>query len=244
MDSAEVAAMAIERRKPFKSDGSGYVDVLVWHRVRELVTHREVALISDNYKDFGGSKQGGLDAELEEDLNAHNAAGRVTRYPSPSDFHAAALDREELYEAQLREEFKSDAFMGTVKREIFALLDDQEARSAAGWGSIAPAESVFFESGEVETVALLEVTDAEADYGYVNLEAEAFATYEFPVLYSEAWEAYEDGELESLEMNDPEEIVASASRTVRLQLSVDAEYDPASGELSDFELTNVELERQ
>jgi len=78
--------------------------------------------------------------------------------------------------------------------------------------------------------------------GWGVFEATAEATYEFPVLYSEAWEAYEEHEIDDLEVDDPEQIVGSASRTVRLQLMIDAQYDPGTRRLSDFELTSADVE--
>jgi hypothetical protein len=242
LDPGEVAAMAVARLKPFKLDGSGYVDVVIWLRVRELALTDDVVLISNNFKDFGGTKQGGLDPDLVADLGRVQAIGSVTRYPSASDFHAAALDHMDLYDAQIRDQLAIPAVAGEVESEIFALLEDTDARAAGAWGSIAGAEAVFFDSGDVASVELLEVTDAEPDYGYATFEAHAEATYQFPVLYSEAWEAHEDGIIDDLDIEDIERDIATATRTVRLMMMVDAHYEPGAQRLSQFELTSADVE--
>lgn len=61
-----------------------------------------------------------------------------------------------------------------------------------------------------------------------------------PVLYGEAWEAYEEDELDHLSADDPDEHVGTATRTVELELTIDAEYDPATRQLSGFDLTSAE----
>jgi hypothetical protein len=239
VETAELAQMAVSRQKPFKPDGSGYVDALVWMRVRELASLDEVALISNNHKDFGGTKRGGLDRALEAQLDKLGVAGSVTRYPSPSDFHSASLDHAELYDAEIRDQLRDAAVAEQIRREILALLEDREATAVGSWGSVATAEETSLLSGEVISLDLIEVTDADPEFGYAAFEATAQATYTFPVLYFEAWEAYEHHEIDDLEVDDPEQIVGSASRTVRLELIIDARYDPGTKQLGDFELTSA-----
>ena len=65
---AEIAEAAIARDKPFKPDGSGLIDALIWSFVLERVNYDDVALISNNHKDFGGDAEGGLHQELKHNL--------------------------------------------------------------------------------------------------------------------------------------------------------------------------------
>lgn len=58
----------LARRKPFKRDGSGYGDYLIWENVKSLLlwgTER-VVLITNNPKDFGEGPH--VDPELQKDL--------------------------------------------------------------------------------------------------------------------------------------------------------------------------------
>lgn len=52
------------------------------------------------------------------------------------------------------------------------------------------------------------------------------------MFFQEAWEAVEDGELDSFEVDDPEEISGSATSTVELALIVDADFDPRNRKLT------------
>lgn len=62
----------LARRKPFKRDGSGYRDYLIWENVKSLLlwgTER-VVLITNNPKDFGEGPH--VDPELQKDLTNPN----------------------------------------------------------------------------------------------------------------------------------------------------------------------------
>jgi len=63
----------------------------------------------------------------------------------------------------------------------------------------------------------------------------------FPVLYGEAREAYEEDELDDLSVDDPENDIGTETRTAELELTIVAEYDPASKQLRGFDLTSTEL---
>jgi predicted nucleic acid-binding protein len=242
VDPAEVADRVIRRAKPFKDDGSGYVDMLVWLRVRQLADDDDVALISDNRQDFGGSKNGGLDSELEDELAGRQVTGRVTRYSSPSDFHAAVFDHVDRYFADISEGLADAAILDGIKEGAYDLLAGREARETAVWGSVAGPDDVYLVGGEIKRIELVEVSDADADGGYATLEAWGTAAYELPALQSEAWEGYEDGAVNDVVEIGEDDFLVYVTRTVRLHLWFDAHYDPESRRLSGFELTSAEVE--
>jgi hypothetical protein len=99
----------------------------------------------------------------------------------------------------IRERLGDGAFLRDLLDELLGQLDSREARRAAAWGSAAGADDTFFLMGEVTSVELSEVADADAEKGYAVFNAAAEGEYEFPVFYSEAWEAEEDGELDKQE---------------------------------------------
>ena len=62
----------LARRKPFKRDGSGYRDFLIWESLRKLVLHgsERIIFVTDNVRDFGQGPD--LDEQLRSDiLNPH-----------------------------------------------------------------------------------------------------------------------------------------------------------------------------
>jgi hypothetical protein len=238
VELATITEAAVARRKPFKQNGSGLIDMIVWLRTKELAASSDVALISDNYRDFGGSKQGGLHEELTGELTNKDS---ITRYPSPAEFLADNLDHADIYAGDIRALLDDLAYSQELYDAFLMTLDSKEARSLGAWGSAAGADDTFFEAGDITSVQLIEVTDAGADSGYVALEVHGTGTYEFPVFASEAFEAREDGVLDHLAL-DSEWIGGEASRTVRMTLQVDAIYNPDTGYLGEFEVTSADLE--
>jgi hypothetical protein len=237
MDVNEVTNMLAERKKPFKPDGSGLIDAVLWFRVRELAHEDEVAMISDNYKDFGGTKLGGLDdGLLSQVVDLYD----VERYASPTDFHAAALDHAQLYEGEIQDLLGDPDEVTVLKASLNSLLDSREARAAGAWGAIADADSTSYLLGDITKIELIEVAEADPDAGYAAFEVEGTAEYEFPVLFSEGFGALDDGEIDSLDMTDLDDSFGMATRSVTVSMIVDATFDPGSGELSDFEVTAAE----
>jgi hypothetical protein len=80
----DLVTRASIRRRPCDDNGNGYRDTLIWLTLIELAksTNDAVALVSDNYKDFGvtgaQSDDRSLHAQLIEDLEAAGLNGRVT----------------------------------------------------------------------------------------------------------------------------------------------------------------------
>jgi predicted nucleic acid-binding protein len=146
IDADELARWAVARSKPFKSDGSGVADAMIWLRTRELALgHDEAVLISNNHRDFGGDGHGGLHVELEAQLSERGHPNAVTRYPSPSEYHLGAGDHVELYEAEIERQLGEEGDEAQrVRIAVEALLDDRDARATGAWGSVAgPDETVF-----------------------------------------------------------------------------------------------------
>ncbi len=69
----KVVERELARRKPFRENGAGYRDLLIWESVRPLVLwgHERVAFITANSRDFGEGP--GLHADFAEDLVNKNA---------------------------------------------------------------------------------------------------------------------------------------------------------------------------
>lgn len=61
----ELVRWAVERHPPFREDGSGYRDALIWKTVKGLAANGPVAFVTDNVSDFGKGK---LRKELQKDL--------------------------------------------------------------------------------------------------------------------------------------------------------------------------------
>jgi hypothetical protein len=65
-----VVERAMQRRKPFKENGSGYQDCLIWETILLYVADREEVtyLVTTNHKDFAADDRQSLHVDLLEDL--------------------------------------------------------------------------------------------------------------------------------------------------------------------------------
>jgi predicted nucleic acid-binding protein len=73
VDHRTLVDRAIRRTRPFNQAGSGYRDALIWENVCHFATERQVILVSDNSKDFGGGEDT-LAADLLSDLERRDLA--------------------------------------------------------------------------------------------------------------------------------------------------------------------------
>lgn len=79
----EIVARALQRRKPFKSDGSGYRDTLIWETIIEKLKEEggPFAFVTADKRDFGEGPE--LPEHLMQDLiNIGITADQIQIYPS------------------------------------------------------------------------------------------------------------------------------------------------------------------
>ena len=230
----DVAARAVTRGKPFKAGGAGYQDALIWEVVREQAGHDDVALISNNSADFGGDENGGLYATLEEELGRDGLVDRIGRYPTIVAFNIVHLAHAGVYEAELNERINV-GYDETLREAVTELVESAGHRELIGVGSIADAANTTITMARIDDLELLAVEEGVPGRFYATLEARGEASLEFPMLQAEAWEMYEDRELDDFELYD--DYLGTATMTVKFELTADADYDPDAGELSNYEIS-------
>jgi hypothetical protein len=234
----DVAKRHVERRRPFKSSGAGYPDVLIWELCKELAEENAVTLLSDNHTDFGGDDDGGLDPALEHELENLGRGGKVTRLPTASDFNRQNLPTAAAYTTELAQRLDQHAeYLDGLKRELWEPI--AESGEFRGMGDIATAETTRADDVEVEEVALLEVIDIGEGRFYATLETTGTARLEFPMLQGDAWSDWDEGYLEDYSLNAPDEPYGDAVAFVHFEAIVDADYDPRTGALSAFEVSDL-----
>ena len=153
----------LARRKPFKRDGSGYRDYLIWENVKSLLlwgTER-VILITNNPKDFGEGPQ--VDPELQKDLtNPYH----LKLFRSLREFNEAfILPRLKMLDG-VKEAIQADpsqvglmTWFGDNLLDVVREVDDLEWLVAGfphGAGSVRPVELVSFHELKVHDVRELE----------------------------------------------------------------------------------------
>jgi hypothetical protein len=233
---SEIARRAVGRHKPFKSTGVGYQDTLIWELAKEKAEEDEdeVVLISDNHADFGGDpKRGGLDRFLENELDEAGIGGLITRYPNVSVFNAAHLAHEGVFEAELGRRLDDDAEYTAAACDALA---DALQGQISGYGAVADKTNTDVTAAAIEDISLVSVNEASADTYYASFSATGRAQLEFPMLQAEAWGDYEDGTLDDFAPG-PDEYLGQAVQRVEFEIAADADYDPESGELSNWEVS-------
>jgi len=78
----DIVRRLVERRKPFKENGAGYIDALVWETLIEVAreTNALTFLISDNVKDFGNQAGNGLADDLVQEIRSAGLAHDAVQY--------------------------------------------------------------------------------------------------------------------------------------------------------------------
>ena len=85
---AELGMRAISRRKPFKQNGAGLIDSIIWETTLKLAKELDgpIVLLSNNSRDFGDEKRD-LHADLKKELTDRGlSANKVVLIGSLADF--------------------------------------------------------------------------------------------------------------------------------------------------------------
>lgn len=153
----------LARRKPFKRDGSGYRDYLIWENVKSLLLRgtERVVLITNNPKDFGEGPQ--VDPELQKDLINPD---HLKLFRSLREFNEAfILPRLKMLDG-VKEAIQADpsrvGLMTWLKDNLLDVVREADnlewliAGFPRGVGSVRPVELVSFHELKVHEVRELE----------------------------------------------------------------------------------------
>ena len=228
----QIAWRAVERHAPFNSKGAGYQDTLVWEVAKEKAAEGDVALVSSNHKDFGGDAEtGGLHSFLEEELEGVGRGGRMERFPTVSRFNKEHLEHSGVYHAELAQRLDDPGYEEAAKLAVSEALEG----TVSGSGAVAEPSNTSVLSATVGELRLEDVYDG--GHGpYASFDAVGRAEIEFPMLQDEAWMDYEDGLLENFTADDDEH-VGDAVKEIAFELTAEADYNPDTGELSEWEIS-------
>ena len=147
-----LAMRAIARRKPFKNNGVGYLDTLIWETTLNLAlsVDGQVTLLSNNKSDFGDD-QGDLHADLIEELTDQELSSNkvilvlsladfINRYvlptlPRDTGKDIVTIFGQPNFEEQLREEIEELYTQVEWEHEEFGLEKEHE-REEVSFGRI------------------------------------------------------------------------------------------------------------
>ena len=159
----EIVERDLARRKPFKKNGSGYRDCLIWETVKRvsLWGEHEVSFITNNSKDFGKGPQ--IDKDLVSEFqNIH----QIRIYCSLKDFNDEQIvprlqKLEEIKTLLQKEELEQFDIRSWLKDNMINLLRDYDLEEILagfpdGVGSAWVTEIVEINDIKIEEVSKLE----------------------------------------------------------------------------------------
>lgn len=159
----KIVKRELQRRKPFKENGSGYRDLLIWESLRSLTFsgHERIAFVTANVKDFIA------DAQLHEDLAADILnPDRVEVFASLKEFNEKhvipRLEVVDRFNEELRNiSANASNVVSWIRENVLEILRDEELGYAVsavpdGPGSFWASEIVSFDDLKVTSARRLE----------------------------------------------------------------------------------------
>lgn len=165
MPHEKIAKKAIEKTKPFKSNGVGYCDALIWETVLEILNKEadcEILFITNNKQDF--LDDNALSKELKNELVANNILPqRVKPYASLKDvIDKLLLPHLETMET-LKEQINSNAIPGIdvyewIGENILTNINNDDAGFAVAG---VHGDECTSETSEIYEVTTVNAVDAK-----------------------------------------------------------------------------------
>jgi PIN domain len=231
----EILQRAIERRKPFKENGAGYQDTLIWLNVLDEADAGEVALITKNTADFGErvGEAWSLAPDLQQDLVGRGLdPAVVTLYNEVREFIGDDLGAEEEDLTGLRAQLiEDDAIREFLEREIEEDLAREPIRLADEILRNAEVEAARVVGSTIEEIDVVDAYEfEEEDELYVVLRARVNAEVEFDLDRREVENLGHDERRLLLVWGEG---VVTGRRRATLEVDAEAVLDQ-DGELQDY----------
>lgn len=229
----------LQRRSPFKPNGSGYRDFLIWESVRRLMSWgtERVVLVTANTKDFG---QGPLvDPDLRQEIINPERLELVSSLEAFNNkFVVPKLNMAKDLQDSLQQGAASsfDIFQWPRENIVELLYDEKLGPIVVGFpddvGSVKPSEILEFVAITIEDVRELSGTDRLVRVSVqVDMEFSVHIDWEDYVQFPEVrdWA----GEAEEFTWS-------SANHVGRLNIEIELILDSAGQELLDHEIKAID----
>jgi hypothetical protein len=247
-----IVGRLLDGRKPFKPDGKGYRDALLWQTVLDILKRSgKVALITQNWRDFAESDEGTtLHADLRADLKASGiAVDRVQLFPDLASFVKAHIEPAHKVLTDVKALMRDDEeFRGHVIEEVMTAIEEQlPTRSPVDTESHDPDPFDEPTYAHIDTLSVNDVVvdDArvsEPDDIYLFLQVQVPAEIDAFLPKGEYYSMSDEAEsfFEIMDGNWSDYTMwVHLSRTV--EISLEAKYKPAERAISDVQVTLAEV---
>jgi predicted nucleic acid-binding protein len=230
-EAARTAKWAVNRRRPFKADGRGLPDALIWLTVLECAQEDDVVFVTSNTTDFADpDSPERLAPELRADLQeAGFAPERVRLVPTLSQFSHLYIEPvrelEERAQALLTDLYQSERLKSAIAT---AAAFYPVSLDAVEWGLIVDVDDASLETFDAQEIELLDTAPAGGEGLDLVLKVGGDARLGLFVEKGEAFALPEDSPV-SIWDPDWNDWFVAAEAEVPAVLEVEARYLPADG---------------
>lgn len=246
----DVVQRALERKKPFKSDGKdGYRDYLIWVTFLDVVKHHtmeDVCFITSNTRDFSDmNKKNKLHPQLEDDLiNKGIDLSRVHYFVSLNSF----IEKEVKPSLEVAE--KHERIIGDLKANQLEFMNplEQTLHQELLGLELAAYDIVFFEEGEnhfvdeieeIYEIEIEKVSEISSQQFLINIEAQALCDVSFFIFKGDYYGMEDFSQIFVVDSEWNEHYVL-AQTIMELAISVEVIYDIDKKQIKSIEIQKVE----
>ena len=235
---AEVVRRAIDRRKPFKEDGRGYRDTLLWYTVLEAAERGPTVLITANSRDFARDAEGNeLHHQLVEDLARRGLeASQVALVPSVTAFVNANVQRAAHVEQELRDRLRDPEF----RRHLAELLSSVVSPADVAHIRVPGVDHADVRRVEIQPFSIDGAREIDSDRFAVEITANVSTEISFSMSEEEEF-FFQSGSYEIVERG-----VSGGAVTGRMMGGGSAEfeaiYHTPDGRLTDAHVIELAVE--
>ncbi len=157
---SEIVARALQRKKPFKKDGStGYRDTLIWENIKQVLLDStdDIYFISNNTYDFYDNSD--LHPELQTELKEHSIDNnRIKLFTSLKQFFEKHIKKDIEIITQYLNDFKVNELSGINHEKIFEDIIDHYTFSTV---NISLPDN-YTKEARIDNIYELEIADVDS----------------------------------------------------------------------------------
>lgn len=240
----EMVDRALCRKRPYKPNGAGYRDHLIWLTVvSDLISHKtKVAFVSSNTSDYAGESGSGLHSDFEADLASKNInPSDVVYYPSldsliEQHIRPKLKNLKELAVKINSGKFSTFNLMSWLEENLDEVLKEHECS-----GFDSAFDEVTFECiDSITSAEVASVDEMSEDEVILDIAVRFTGTVHFFILASDYW-SMADKESEEISIYDPDwnEKVMWAGLSTEMEAKISVTIDLESGDITSTDVSEL-----
>lgn len=223
---------AANKIKPFKHNGSGYRDTLIWESIKKLLINDEqIIFITNNWKDFCDESHKNLHQDLKRELQNNPD---IVVYESLEKFEQCELSKQykQLDDLKLSIEINEHDAINNIEllEMLRKSLNNREIEHSFEDSNDGQAIVQYVE--DLNIINVLSAIMIDDNRSYIQLECEVELSVNY---FVDKWDLYSNDEPSyGVEDSDWNDHVALVSGQPELNIVIDIIFECNSGEVSEF----------